>query len=202
MDQATSWSGTRGLGSFLFYVYDFLTAHFHFMALYMYYISNAFASPFSLYFRSVLLILITLSFLFVLSFSLKNIPSHLNFCKYVSIHFIQFSIFTLNLFLFSFSSFSFILRFFSFLYFLVTIFLFSLLVNKLLLPIVTSIYHRASYFLIDAYGLPLMSSQEFTNHNSTMHMICTMIRDIHACCMFLQVIFSRFCNKKIIFFNI
>lgn len=183
MDQATSWSGTRGLGSFLFYVYDFLSAHFHFTALYMYYTPNAFASPFPLYFRSVLLILITLLFLFVLSFLLKNFPSHLNFSKYLSIHFTQFSIFTLNLSLFSFSFF--ILRFFSFLYFLVTIFLFSLLVNKLLLPIVTSIYHRASYFLIDAYGLPLMSSQEFTNHNSTMHMICTMIRDIRACCMFL-----------------
>ena len=30
MDQATTWSGTRGLGSFVFYVYDFLSVSFSF----------------------------------------------------------------------------------------------------------------------------------------------------------------------------
>lgn len=194
MDQDTSWSGTRGLGSFFFCVYDFLSAYFHFIALHVVlYSPNAFASLIFLSFRSTPIILSSFS---ILSVSFSNHSSYLSLQQLLLSPLTTFT--SLN----SSSSSSSpshsplsvslspspfsssrppIFRFLNSLYFLVAR-LFSLLVNKFSFPIVTNIYDRTSS-KYDRNYTPLSSSQEYMNHDSTMHTIYTMIRDICACCM-------------------
>lgn len=193
MDQDTSWSGTRGLGSFFFCVYDFLSAYFHFIALHVVlYSPNAFASLIFLSFRSTPIILSSFS---ILSFSFSNHSSYLCLEQLLLSPLTTFTSLnsssssppshsplsvSLSPSPFS-SSCPPIFRFLNFLYFLVAR-LFSLLVNKFSFPIVTNVYDRTSCFPIDGNYTPLWSSQEFMNHDSTMHTIYTMIRDICACC--------------------